>query len=569
MRPDGSIEIGSGTHATVDGVTVLVAGRPRWSDETAVLTAQGAALSIAEAYRSRGKELLATLHGSFALAVADSRQRRGLLAIDRVGICQLHHARLADGTLIFATGLRELVEASDQNVTLNLQAIFDFTFLHMIPAPATVYAGVYKLRAAHMLDFDGSKSACRRYWAPTFARTTPTSESELAWQLKSTLRQAVQTCAPAPGAGSFLSGGIDSSSVTGTLCGLRPHSPSFSIGFESAGFDEMNYARIAARHFQSEAHEYYVTAADIVTAIPLIADAYDEPFANSSAVPTYFCARLAREHGVERLLAGDGGDELFGGNERYVKQKIFEAYWHVAAGLRRMLIDPVSLHLPQSIWPLRKLRSYVEQARVPMPRRLYTWNFLYRNPAESVFEPEFLAAIDREHTLRGLDELYGSAPTQDLVDRMLYFDWQITLADNDLKKVNRMCRIAGVEVLYPMLDDRVVELSTRLPPDWKVRGNTLRWFYKRAMSDVLPATIIGKTKHGFGLPFGQWLKESHDLQDTVYSSVSLLERQKLVRRDFLEALIRDHKTGHSGFYGYMIWVLVTLGHWLESRSLRV
>jgi asparagine synthase (glutamine-hydrolysing) len=286
-------------------------------------------------------------------------------------------------------------------------------------------------------------------------------------------------------------------------------------------------------------------------------------------VPTYFCARLARAHGVSRLLAGDGGDELFGGNERYAKQKVFEHYWRIPAALRKSVVDPIALRLPQSVWPLRKMRSYVEQARVRMPKRLHTWNFLYRHPAATVFEADFLAAVDTTHLFDNMQTLYDAAPTDDLVDRMLYFDWQLTLADNDLRKVNRMCQLADIEVLYPMLDDRVVAVSTQLPPQWKVRGQQLRWFYKRAMGDFLPRQIIAKTKHGFGLPFGQWLKESKPLQGVVYASVALLREQRIVRRDFLDTLIRDHRDGHAGFYGYMIWMLVTLGHWLDSRRLRI
>jgi asparagine synthase (glutamine-hydrolysing) len=569
IRPDGTARIDAPARATAAGVVAAILGRPRWVNGRALSTTNNAAAAIAEAYRARGAALLDELHGSFAVAIYDSNERRGLIAIDRMGIEQLAYATLADGTLIFGTNLRELVKTSPQSFPLSLQALYDFSFLHVIPAPDTVFAGVQKLPAASLLSVDSAHRELRRYWTPAFAHGAAAPESAMAQHLQATLQRAVEDCAPREDTGTFLSGGIDSSTVTGMLSRIRPHSPSFSIGFEAAGFDEMAYARIASIHFHSRAHEYYVTPADIVTAIPLIAQAYDEPFANSSAVPTYFCARLAHDNGVSRLLAGDGGDELFGGNERYAKQKVFEYYWGLPAAVRRGLVDPVALHLPQSVWPLRKMRSYVEQARVAMPRRLHTWNFLYRTPAESVFERDFLAAVDPSHLFSGMQTLYDSAPTTDLIDRMLYFDWQVTLADNDLRKVNRMCQLAGIEVLYPMLDDRVVELSTQIPPHWKVRGQTLRWFYKRAMSDFLPRRIIEKSKHGFGLPFGQWLKESKPLQDTVYSSVAMLADQRLVRREFLDTLIRDHRDGHAGFYGYMIWMLVTLSHWLHSRKLRV
>lgn len=568
IRPDGVARIDATACATAGRIVAAFVGRPRWASH-AQAAREITATSLAEAFRTRGADFLGDLQGSFAVAIYDAGSRRGVLAIDRMGVCQLAYATLADGTLAFATSIGALLKSTPQAFALNLQALFDFSFLHVIPAPATVYTGVQKLPAATVLALDGGNRSTRRYWMPRFTHSAAGSEAALASDLKASLQLAVQDCDPRAGTGSFLSGGIDSSTVTGMLSRLLPGAPSFSIGFESAGFDEMQYARIASAHFGSRAHEYYVTPADIVTAIPLIADAYDEPFANSSAVPTYFCARLAREHGVARLLAGDGGDELFGGNERYAKQKVFEHYWRIPAALRRSIVDPIALHLPQSIWPLRKVRSYVEQARVRMPKRLHTWNFLYRHPAATVFEADFLTAVDTTHLFDNMQTLYDSAPTQDLVDRMLYFDWQLTLADNDLRKVNRMCQLADIEVLYPMLDERVVAVSTQLPPQWKVRGQQLRWFYKRAMGDFLPRQIITKTKHGFGLPFGQWLKESQALQDVVYASVALLRDQRIVRRDFLDTLIRDHRDGHAGFYGYMIWMLVTLGHWLDSRRLRI
>src|SRR5690606_12461662 len=189
--------------------------------------------------------------------------------------------------------------------------------------------------------------------------------------------------------GAFLSGGTDSSTVSGML-GKVSGKPAetFSIGFDAQGFDELDYARITSRHFGTNPHEYYVTADDVVEAMPLIAAAYDEPFGNASAAPTYFCARMAREHGIEVVLAGDGGDEFFGGNERYAKQGVFEHYGRVP-GIFRKLMEPVLMNFPlgESIMPVRKARSYIQQARVPLPDRMETYNFLHRSPLAEIFEP--------------------------------------------------------------------------------------------------------------------------------------------------------------------------------------
>jgi asparagine synthase (glutamine-hydrolysing) len=331
----------------------------------------------------------------------------------------------------------------------------------------------------------------------------------------------------------------------------------------------MEYARITAKHFAAEAHEYYVTPQDVVEAIPLIAQAYDEPFGNSSAVPTYFCARMARADGVKVLLAGDGGDEIFGGNVRYARQKILEWYWCVPAPLRRALIEPLALGLPAGdrIPVLRKLRSYIHQASVPLPDRLESYNFLHRSPLENVFEPDFLAKVDMTQPLVLLREVYERTASTSPVNRMMHLDLQFTLADNDLRKVSRMCELAGVEVRYPLLDEPLVDFSGQVPASLKVRGLKLRYFFKQALKDFLPPETIAKTKHGFGMPFGLWLKSHKPLRDVAFGSLQAFEQRGIVKPDFLKELWHQHETSHATYFGVMIWVVMMLECWLAARKL--
>src|SRR5208282_128549 len=251
-----------------------------------------------------------------------------------------------------------------------------------------------------------------------------------------------------------------------------------------------------------------LTPDDVVDAIPIIARAYDEPFGNDSAAPTYFCAKMAREDGVQVLLAGDGGDEIFGGNTRYAKQKLFEAYARIPKTLRRALIEPLAFSLPGSdrIAPLRKLGSYIRQASVPLPDRLETYNFLYRSPFSDVFEADFLESVDVDEPLCMLREVYQRAHASSPINRMMHLDLKLTLADNDLRKVSRMCDVAGIEVRYPLLDDELVEFSGQIPAALKVKGLQLRYFFKQALKDVLAPETIAKPKHGFAMPFGVWLR---------------------------------------------------------------
>jgi asparagine synthase (glutamine-hydrolysing) len=268
---------------------------------------------------------------------------------------------------------------------------------------------------------------------------------------------------------------------------------------------------------------------------------------------------------VAHLLGGDGGDELFAGNERYAKQTVFEHYQRVPGWVRRALLEPLVDRLPGGVSAFRKAQSYVRQANVPLPDRLQTYNFLNRFPVAAIFEPDLLAAIDPEQPRRFERETYHRPRDASALNRMLYLDWQITLADNDLRKVTRACELAGIEVSYPLLDDAVVELSTRIPSAQKLRHGRLRHFYKEATRDFLPAAIIEKKKHGFGLPFGVWLVEHAGLRDLARDSLEALKERRLIRPDFIDRVLALHAEQHASYYGELVWVLVVLELWLAAH----
>jgi asparagine synthase (glutamine-hydrolysing) len=559
----------AGEGIVTDGRTwALISGAHRWRDDSLQEMARirGPGLAVLEAFRRHGPDFLAKLAGRFALALVTPGERSVLLAVDRMGIEPLAYAA-TPSMLAFASGTEPLTRHPLVPARLSAQSLFDYCFFHMVPSPATIYRDIHKLEPGQYLEWHDGRARTGRYWIPKFHANGSRNERECAAELRQHLQAAVRRCAPDEHTGAFLSGGLDSSTVTGVLADIagRPVR-TYSIGFLQSGYDELEYARTAARHFHATPREYYVEHRDVEAAIPRIAAAYDEPFGNSSAVPTLMCAQLAREEGMKLLLAGDGGDEIFGGNERYAKQQVFDVYNRLPRRLRRSFIERI-LAGPQmeSVPLLGKLASYVAQARIPMPMRLHSYNFLFRSSLGEVFEPQFLQLVDVEHPAKLLDKTWNEAPTDALVDRMLYLDWKFTLADNDLRKVNRMCEQAGVRVSYPLLDDDLVEFSTRLPPDWKVHRGTLRYFYKRALTGFLPDAVIRKTKHGFGLPFGEWLKQSDSLQASVQNALQALKRRGIVRPAFVDTLIHEHRGGHASYYGTMVWVFVMLERWLDAH----
>lgn len=554
-----------------DGLVCALIGQPRWTEQSLAgyATQHGHDATLARAWRQYGEDFLRHLTGHFAAAVLDQQGDSALLAIDRIGVHGLYYAQTANGDLVFGSSANMVRAHPEVDASLSHQALFDYLFFHMVPSPGTVYTGIRKLEPAQLLRWEKGKVEFRHYWQPDFVEHGSHGFDTLKNEFLQTLRTSVQACDTEGAAGAFLSGGTDSSTVSGMLAGLQKHpAKTYSIGFSQEGYDEISYARIASRHFGTEQHEYYVTTDDVAEAFPLVAKAYDEPFGNSSAIPTLFCARLASRDGTQVLLAGDGGDELFGGNARYAKQKVFNYYQGIPQWLRSALLEPLLVDLPfaQHLPVARKARSYIEQARIPMPDRTESYNFLRRDDPRRIFTPEFLARINPEHPFELLRDTWNRAPTDNLLNRMLFLDWKFTLADNDLRKVNSMCALGGVQVRYPMLDDGVVAFSARVPPDLKLKGQKLRWFFKEALRDFLPQEIITKSKHGFGLPFGEWLKGSPALQEVVYSSLENLKGRGIVRAEFIHELVTTHREGHAAYYGTMIWVLAILEQWFQQHK---
>jgi len=554
------------SHFSHAGVHVVLDGHPYWSNSQLenISQLEGPARALFETYQRYGSALLEYIFGSFALAIIDERNDQTIIAVDRMGTKPLNYCLVNNKTLVFGSSAQAVRYHEIVNATISEQAIYDYIYFHVIPSPETIYREIRKLEPAECLIYHNEHIDIKRYWIPVFNEMTSPPFAVLQDQLMTSLRSAIQRCQPDDTTGAFLSGGTDSSTVSGLLQELREDPlPVYSIGFSSPGYDEIEFAKIAARHFGLDLREHYISPQEVVDAIPLVARAYDEPFGNSSAIPTLICARVARSQGTTALLAGDGGDELFAGNERYAKQKVFDAYRHIPNWLHVHILKRFFQDFPASqiFMPSRKLGRYIEQATIPMPDRMESYNFLHRIAPSSIFEPDFLSSINIRHPADMLSSSYKTAPCNTILNKMLFLDWKITLADNDLRKVGRMCELEGIDVLYPFLDDDVVTFANQIPPSLKLRRLKLRYFFKRALRDFLPTEILTKSKHGFGLPFGEWLKTSPLLQDSIYSNLEDLKKRKIVKADFIDEIIETHRTDHAAYYGTMVWILAMLEQW--------
>ena len=520
-------------------------------------------------YGDEGPALLGELRGDGPLVILDKRKREVLLATDRFGVHTVYF-RPSDSGVVFATKAGALAAHPDAPRQIDPQAVFNYVYFHMVPGPRGVFRGVERLEPGEYVLVRAGELRRARYWKPRYEDASPSREAELREEYRARIRGAVRSClSSARGkVGAFLSGGTDSSTIVGVLRELMGEAPqAYSIGFAIAGYDESSYARTAAAHFGADHHQYVVTPADVTEALPRIAEAYDEPFGNSSAVASYHCAELARADGVGTLLGGDGGDEIFAGNERYAKQAVFDYYLRMPAALRHFVVEPLLGVLPTNGFaPLRKAQSYVRQANTPLPDRLEEYNFVNRMTPAAVFTPEFLSSVRPEEPLELLRRSFAEAETRSDVNRLLYLDLKFTLADNDLRKVSGTCEMAGVDVLYPFLDRDLVDFANRLPPGLKLKGRKLRYFFKRASAGFLPDAILKKRKHGFGVPCGRWMRDHAPLRDLSYDCLRSLEKRGYLRESFVSSLMKLHQSEHADYYGVMVYVLTMLELWHRKHA---
>jgi asparagine synthase (glutamine-hydrolysing) len=569
LRPGG---VASPRSFFAEGGALAAVGGARAHEDDRFLIAWAGTLdgdSVAHRFGEEGPALLSELRGDGPLVILDKRKQEVLLASDRFGVHTLYFCSRGS-CVVFATKAGALAAHPDVSREIDPQSIFNYVYFHMVPGPRGVFRGLERLEPGEYALVNGREVRRARYWTPRYEDASPSTEADLAEEYRSRIRVAVRSClSSARGkVGAFLSGGTDSSTIVGVLRELTGEAPhAYSIGFAIEGYDESSYARTAATHFRADHHQYVVTPKDVEAALPRIAEAYDEPFGNSSAVASYHCAELARADGVGTMLGGDGGDEIFAGNERYAKQAVFDYYLRMPAALRHLVVEPLLGILPTNGFsPLRKAQSYVRQANTPLPDRLEEYNFVTRMTPAAVFPPEFLASSRPEEPLDLLRRSFAEAETRSDLNRLLYLDLKFTLADNDLRKVSGTCEMAGVDVLYPFLDRDLVDFANRVPPGLKLKGTKLRYFFKRASNGFLPDAILKKRKHGFGVPCGRWMRDYAPLRDLSYDCLRSLEKRGYLRETFVSNLMERHQSEHADYYGVMVYVLTMLELWHRKHA---
>jgi asparagine synthase (glutamine-hydrolysing) len=518
-------------------------------------------------YEEEGDKLVEHLRGMFAFALWDRPKKRLLLARDRLGIKPLYLYRDSE-KLLFGSELKAILAYPGVDRVVDCKALEDYLALGMVPGRRSIFRRIEKLPPAHALAVRTYElhSEPRRYWQ---LRVEPDPKCTLKqWKeaLQDKLAETVKLhmIADVP-VGAFLSGGLDSSAVvalaTGTTSGtLR----TFSIGFREEAFSELPYAREVADRFGTRHTEEIVTA-DAISLLDSLTHYYDEPFADSSAVPTFLVSRLAARS-VKVVLSGDGGDEAFGGYSRYAHDlKEASIRRCLPSWLRRLILAPLARMWPKADWLPRPLRTKtlltnlsvdgaaayantVTLCRLPLRRRLVNRDLAGELNGHSPGLP--------------IEMAYATAPGGDALSGMLAADVSTLLPDDFLVKVDRASMAHGLEVRPPLLDHELMELAARIPSEWKVRGGKTKWVFKESYRHLLSDALIDRPKHGFEIPIDDWLRGP--LRETFESAV--LDPRARVR-DLLDqravrSLHHSHLSG-MGRHGNVLWSLLVLARWAE------
>jgi asparagine synthase (glutamine-hydrolysing) len=531
---------------------------------------------VAQAYRLYGDECAAHLDGKFSFCLWDKRKKTLLVATDRFGSGVINYY-LDDRRFMFASKIRALIDTSVFSPEVDRSAVYSYCVFTFVPAPRTIYSRIKKMLPGHVLKVKSGKVEERKYWDITYDDGSEVKEESyycrrIRDELEGAVRRRFDVSADDGRTGAFLSGGLDSSAVAGLMRNISGREvKTFSIGFDEPGYSEIEYIDIAARHFGLKSHKYIVRPKDLFPAIEALVGEYDEPYGNSSAIAAYYCMKMAKDSGVDVLLGGDGGDENFAGYERYVKDKVFSVYQRLPLLARKRIIEPWVFSLKKVPF-FEKAGNYINHSNLPRPERFCFYELYPMRSAGDIFTRDFIDAVDPLGPLGYINDLYNTPRTRFSLNRLMYLDSHIGLIGNDLRnKMDKVSRVTGVGVRFPMLDVRLWDLAGSIPPPLKLKGFRRKHIYRRAVEDLLPEKIMNKKKHGFGLPFALWLREDRFVRK--YTEDILLDPSSgshgYFKKGFFEQMLKMHDNELSSYYGDLLWpfLMFEVWHkrWVERR----
>lgn len=520
--------------------------------------------AIVHLYEEQGEECFASLRGMFAIAIWDERQRKLVLGRDRVGKKPLYYYE--DGSkIVFASEIKAILQVPRVSRDLDLQAISDyFSFLY-VPAPKSIFKGIRKILPGHYLTVSSQGLREKQYWDLSFAQVDELTEKQWTDKLFDSLQEAVRVrlMSEVP-LGAFLSGGVDSSSVVAMMQNATggPVITS-SIGFDEKEFDELRYARSIASRFATTHYERVVRP-DTLAVLEKLAWHYDEPFADSSAVPTYYVSKVAREH-VTVALSGDGGDENFAGYRRYYfdQRENWIRSW-LPSSVREPVFGALASVYPKADWAPQIFRgkaTFQNLARSPLEAYFRSVSACTPELKRGLLHGDIQRQLGSYDSLDVLREHYDKADTEDLLSRVQYLDIKTYLTDDILAKVDRASMAVSLEVRAPILDHKFMELAARIPSSLKLRGMEGKHIFKKALRRCLPESILYRRKMGFAVPLAEWFRG--ELKEKAHETIFVCQDDGLLDRLVVEKIWDEHQKGLRN-RSTELWTLLMFRLWQRN-----
>jgi asparagine synthase (glutamine-hydrolysing) len=519
---------------------------------------------IVHLYEEMGEAFVDQLRGMFAIGLWDGRNKRLLLIRDRLGKKPLFYAT-SDDYLVFASEMKSLLLAPKIPVDINPEALIDYFSLLYIPAPKTILRSVRKVRPGHYVVIDTRSIHEKCYWDLSFDHTETKDEASWCEELLSAYREAIRLRlrSDVP-LGAFLSGGVDSSSVVALMSTMNGRAVSTcSVGFDEKEFDESVYASAFAKTLNAIHHEERVRP-DAVSIVERLAWYYDEPFADSSAVPTYYVSQAARRH-VTVALSGDGGDENFAGYRRYYHDLVENrCRSYIAEGIRRPLFTALGQFYPKLDWAPRVLRAqatFRAFARSPVEGYFYSVSGIKPETTSAVLSRDLFNQVNGYSPLTMFEDYYGRPSNADHLSRLQYVDIKTYLVDDILVKVDRASMANSLEVRCPVLDHEFVELAARIPSSLKLKSGNGKYIFKKSLSQVLPQEILNRRKQGFAVPLAHWFRG--ELRDLAGDILLTQDPLGILNNSAVSDLWNQHQSGRSD-RSTVLWAFLMYRMWQKN-----
>ncbi|NNE65740.1 MAG: asparagine synthase (glutamine-hydrolyzing), partial [Pyrinomonadaceae bacterium] len=522
--------------------------------------------TILHLYAKHGKDCLDYLRGMFAFAIWDDVNKELFLARDRVGQKPLLYAHLPGGDLVFGSEFQAVLEDPRVLRDVDHNAIDSYLSFLAIPAPATAFKSIRKLEPGHWLKWKDGEIETRRYWLPDFSKKTDVSREEAEEETLRILREStkLRLISEVP-LGAFLSGGVDSSTIV-ALMAQESEKPvkTFSIGFEEQDYSELKYAKQVAEHVGAEYNEFIVKP-DALEVLPTLVEHYGEPYADSSAIPTYYVSKETRAH-VTVALNGDGGDESFAGYERHAAMRIAEIYRRVPGIARKLGVEiPLGL-IPTSETKksrIRDMKRFAAAAALPTSERYFRWmSTFYRPEKELLYSQKFKSSLDGSDAALELDKWVKKSNGNGVLDTVLLTDLMTYLPTDLLVKVDIASMANSLEARSPFLDHKVIEFAASLPEKVKMNRFETKSLLKRVAAKLVPPDVIYRRKMGFGVPVGKWFR--NDMKDFVRDTLlsSRFSERGYFETPVVQTYVNEHLSGEKD-HTFQIWTLLMLELWFQ------